>query len=196
MPPTNRAPGGKHPSRSSRRRPLIVTRGTRHYCGWMGRAEDLQFMARAVELAERAAALGEVPVGALVVDPEAGIIGEGFNQRETQADPTGHAEVVALRRAAQHRRCWRLEETTLYVTLEPCPMCAGALVNARVRRLVYGCGDPKAGAVRSLFALCEDPRLNHRLEVTSGVLADPCAKLLQDIFRKRRPNNGSALRSE
>lgn len=140
-------------------------------------------MARAIELAALAAAAGDVPVGAVVVDEASGkIIGEGYNRREIDGDPTAHAEVLALRAAAAQRGRWRLEETRLYVTLEPCPMCAGALVNARVGWLIYGCDDPKAGAVRSLFAVCEDPRLNHRLQVTRGVEAEACAQQLSAFF--------------
>jgi tRNA(adenine34) deaminase len=144
-------------------------------------------MRRAIDLARDAAAAGEVPIGCVVVDDLTGqIIGAGANRRETDHDPTAHAEVLALRQAAARRGHWRLTDCTLVVTLEPCPMCAGALVNARVPRLVYGCDDPKAGAVRSLYELCTDARLNHRLTVTPGVLADECAALLREFFRARR----------
>lgn len=149
-------------------------------------ARDLVYMREALRLAEQAAARGDVPVGALVVDERGAIIGQGFNTREVQADPTGHAEIVALREACKTRRRWRVDGATLYVTLEPCPMCAGALVNARVARLVYGAEDAKAGAVRSLYRLCDDPRLNHRMEVVSGVLAAPCAAALREFFRAAR----------
>ena len=142
-------------------------------------------MREALRLAHAAAARGDVPVGAIVVQAGA-IIGVGFNTREAAADPSGHAEVVALREACRHERRWRVDGATLYVTLEPCPMCAGALVNARVARLVYGAADPKAGAARSLFTLCDDPRLNHRMQVEPGLLAEPCAELLQRFFRDAR----------
>ena len=118
-------------------------------------------------------------------------IGAGTNRREQDDDPVGHAEIVALREACRQRRRWRLDGATLYVTLEPCPMCAGALVNARVRRLVYGAADPKAGAVHSLYRLCDDHRLNHRLEITSGVLAQSSAELLRNFFQAARKRRGS-----
>ena len=146
---------------------------------------DLRYMREALRLAAAAAARGDVPVGALVVQ-DGRITGTGFNTREAQADPTGHAEVVALREACRSAGRWRLDGATLYVTLEPCPMCAGALVNARVARLVYGAADPKAGAARSLFSLCDDPRLNHRMQVHAGVLADECGALLSGFFRAAR----------
>ncbi len=139
----------------------------------------------ALELAARAGELGDVPIGALVVR-EGRILGVGFNTRERDHDPTGHAEVVAMREACRQAQRWRLDGASLYVTLEPCPMCAGTLVNTRIARLVYGAHDPKAGAVRSLYQLCEDPRLNHRLDVRGGVLADECATLLKDFFRAAR----------
>ena len=149
--------------------------------------DDSAHMQEAIALAAHAASVGEVPIGCVIVDDASGeIIGRGYNRRETDHDPTAHAEVVALRAAARHRGHWRLTACTLVVTLEPCPMCAGAIVNARVPRLVYGCDDPKAGAVRTLFQLCESPRLNHRVQVTPGVLAAECAKLLQDFFKARR----------
>jgi tRNA(adenine34) deaminase len=144
-------------------------------------------MRQAITLAEHAASVGEVPIGCIVVDDLTGeIIGHGLNRRETDHDPTAHAEILALREAAKHRGHWRLTDCTLVVTLEPCPMCAGAIVNARVPRLVYGCDDPKAGAVRTLYQVCENPKLNHRVDVTAGVLAGECAKLLQDFFRAQR----------
>lgn len=144
-------------------------------------------MREALAEARAAAALGEVPIGCIIVhEPDGQIIGRGFNRRETDADPTAHAEILALRQASQTLRTWRLTHCTLYVTLEPCPMCAGAIVNARVPRLVYGCDDPKAGAVRSLYQLCEDARLNHRLNVVGGVLADECAALLREFFQVKR----------
>ena len=150
-----------------------------------GSFTDEAYMAICLVLARRAAARGEVPVGSIVVH-DGRIIGRGFNLREHDADPTAHAEIIAMREAAAHLGHWRLIDTTLYVTLEPCPMCAGALVNARVGRLVYGCTDPKAGAVDSLYAIPTDTRLNHRLTVRSGVLAPACAHELRRFFRARR----------
>lgn len=141
-------------------------------------------------LARRAGSRGEVPVGAIVVH-EGRIIGRGFNLREAEGDPTAHAEIVAIRQAAEAIGHWRLLNATLYVTLEPCAMCAGALVNARIGRLVYGCTDPKAGAVDSLFGIVTDRRLNHRLEVTGGVRASECAEELRRFFRARRRRAGA-----
>lgn len=146
---------------------------------------DAIYMAQALRLADVAAARGDVPVGALVVQ-DGSIVGTGLNTREAEADPTGHAEINALREACRRAGRWRVDGATLYVTLEPCPMCAGALVNARVARLVYGASDPKAGAARTLYNLCDDPRLNHRMAVHAGVLADPCARVLTDFFRQAR----------
>jgi tRNA(adenine34) deaminase len=144
-------------------------------------------MREAIALASTAAAAGEVPIGCLVVhEPTARIIGRGYNRRETDRDPTAHAEILAMREAGQALGHWRLVDCTLVVTLEPCPMCAGAIVNARVPRLVYGCDDPKAGAVKTLYQLCQDPRLNHRVDVTCGVLAEECAELLRAFFRAQR----------
>lgn len=148
-------------------------------------AIDRRFMGEALALAREAAARGDVPVGALVV-MDGRIVGTGFNTREHAGDPSGHAEIVALREACRATRRWRVDGATLYVTLEPCPMCAGALVNARVARLVYGADDPKAGAVRTLYRICDDPRLNHRLRIRAGVLADACGAALQSFFRAIR----------
>ena len=146
---------------------------------------DRRFMQEALDRAQQAEEVGEVPVGAIVVrDGE--IIAEGFNRRETWQDPTAHAELIAVRRAADEIGSWRLCECTVYVTLEPCPMCAGMLVNSRVDRVVFGASDPKAGAVRSLFALTEDPRLNHCVDVRQGVLADDCGDILTNFFRSIR----------
>ncbi len=144
------------------------------------------WMRQALELAREATVDGDVPVGALVIASDGTLLGRGRNRRECDGDPTGHAEIVALRDAAAHSGHWRLDDTTLIVTLEPCVMCAGALVNARVKRLVYGAEDPKAGAVKSLYAVTEDPRLNHRLEVVGGVLAEECGGLLSAFFQKLR----------
>ena len=144
-------------------------------------------MHEALTEASQAGALGEVPVGAVIV-ADGRIIGRGGNRRESAKDPTAHAEVLAIRQAAEAVGGWRLVDTTLYVTQEPCPMCAGAIVNARIARVVFGCPNPKAGAVRSLYNLLEDPRLNHRCEVVSGVEAEACSKLLTQFFEQlRRP---------
>jgi tRNA(adenine34) deaminase len=145
------------------------------------------WMREAIALAASAAAAGEVPIGCVIVhDPTGKVIGRGANRREADHDPTAHAEVLAMREAGRALGHWRLVDCTLVVTLEPCPMCAGAIVNARIPRLVYGCDDPKAGAVRTLFQLCNDGRLNHRVEVVSGVLGDECAELLRAFFRAQR----------
>jgi tRNA(adenine34) deaminase len=150
-----------------------------------GPADDSHWMSAALELAREAARRGEVPVGAIVV--RAGeVLGRGFNRREQTGDPLAHAELLALREAAQATGHWRLEACTLYVTLEPCPMCAGATVNARLGRLVYGARDPKAGAVETLYQLPTDPRLNHWVEVEGGVRAEECAAALTDFFRALR----------
>ncbi len=142
-------------------------------------------MALALEEARRAADAGDVPVGAVVVVGEA-CVALGRNRREIDSDPTAHAEIGALRSAAEARSSWRLGDATLYVTLEPCPMCAGALVNARIGRVVYGCADPKAGAIDSLFAIGRDPRLNHRFDAEGGILAESCAAILKSFFAARR----------
>lgn len=142
-------------------------------------------MRRALELARHAAVAGEVPVGAVVV-LDGDVIGEGWNQPIRAHDPSAHAEMVALRTAAAQVRNYRLLDTTLYVTLEPCAMCAGAIVHARVARVVYGAADPKAGAAGSVFSLLNSPALNHRAEITHGVLAGECGKLLKDFFQSRR----------
>jgi tRNA(adenine34) deaminase len=140
-----------------------------------------RYMRLALAQARAAATVDEVPVGAVVVC-DGRIVGEAHNRRELDQDPTAHAEILALRQAAASLGIWRLSGCTIYVTLEPCPMCAGALVHARVDALVYGCDDPKTGAVRSLYAICEDGRLNHRLQVEGGVLAEECGQLLRDFF--------------
>lgn len=142
-------------------------------------------MARALEQARLAAFHDEVPVGAVLVH-EGTIVAEGHNRTVGDSDPTGHAEVVAIRRAARRRGDWRLLDTTLYVTLEPCAMCAGAIVLARIPRVVYGATDPKAGMVETLGSLLDDPRLNHRASVTGGVLAETAADLLRTFFQARR----------
>ncbi len=145
-------------------------------------------MKMAIEQAGIAEENGDVPIGAVIVYKNK-IIGKAYNQREQLNDPTAHAEIIALTQAAAFMENWHLNGCTIYVTLEPCPMCAGALVLGRLDRLVYGCDDPKTGACKSLYNIVQDERLNHRLEVTSGVLADECSKLLQDFFQKRRTEN-------
>jgi tRNA(adenine34) deaminase len=151
--------------------------------------DNTKWMRQALEQAEHAARMGEIPVGAVVVR-QGKIIGEGHNRRETDNDPLAHAELLAIHQAALAVGNWRLVGCTIYVTLEPCAMCAGALVNSRVERLVFGTRDPKAGFCGSLGNLVTDGRLNHRLEVTEGVLAEDCARLLHDFFatlRSARP---------
>ena len=148
-------------------------------------ALDIRMMQRALELARLAAVAGEVPVGAVVYRGDE-ILGEAANRREASTDPSDHAEVIAMREAAKKLGGWRLAGCSLAVTLEPCPMCAGALVNARLERLVYGADDPKAGACRTLYSIPQDPRLNHRLCVIPGVLAVTSAAMLRSFFRSRR----------
>lgn len=152
--------------------------------GCIGTADE--GMAAALAEARKAWEAGEVPIGAIVVDPAGLIIGRGHNRPIAAQDPTAHAEIVALRRAAAFVRNYRLPGCTLYVTIEPCIMCVGALLQARIQRLVFGAADPKGGAAASLFRLAADPRLNHRLEVVSGVAAAACRQLLQDFFRDKR----------
>jgi tRNA(adenine34) deaminase len=142
---------------------------------------DESWMRLALAEAEAAGQAGDVPVGAVIIADDGTVLGRGRNRREERGDPTAHAEVEALRDAAARLGHWRVE-ATLYVTQEPCPMCAGAVVNARIKRLVYGCPNPKAGAVVSLFAIPTDPRLNHRAEVRGGVLADEAVALLRGFF--------------
>ncbi len=148
--------------------------------------EDRRFMRHALELADKAEGEGEVPIGAVVVlDGE--IIGEGWNRPIASNDPTAHAEVMALRDAGRRVENYRLPETTLYVTLEPCPMCAGAIVHSRVKRVVFGAQDPKGGAAGSVFDLLpSDQRFNHRTEAEGGVMAEECGQRLRDFFQSRR----------
>ena len=143
-------------------------------------------MARALDLAERAAAAGDVPVGALVVDASGEVVGEGWNLREVAQDPTAHAEVVALRAAATGLGSWRLEGCTLVVTMEPCPMCAGAAMLARVERIVLGAWDPKLGACGSVWDVVRDRRATHRPEVVGGVLEQECAEVVRRFFATHR----------
>jgi tRNA(adenine34) deaminase len=151
--------------------------------------DDEQYMREAIAEGVAAGAAGDVPVGCVIVIDEQ-IVGRGRNRRQVSADPTAHAEIEALRDAARTTNNWRVEGT-LYVTQEPCPMCAGALVNARVTRLVYGCANPKAGAVDTLYQIVTDRRLNHRMEVTRGVLADESADLLREFFAELRRDKKS-----
>lgn len=146
----------------------------------------LHHMEMALAEAGAAATEDEVPVGCVILSPDRGIIASAHNQREQLHDPTAHAEMIAITQAAESLKSWRLERCVLYVTLEPCPMCAGALINARVKRVVYGCTDPKAGAIDTLYQLGTDARLNHRLEVTGGVLAQAAREQLQQFFQALR----------
>jgi len=148
-------------------------------------ANDVQYMRLALEQARAAATAGEVPVGAVLVMGDR-IIARAANRTIADCDPTAHAEIIALREAARELGNYRLGGATLYVTIEPCSMCAGAMVQARIARLMYGCDDPKGGAVRSCFAVLDHPMLNHRVEVTSGVLAEECAAAIQAFFAARR----------
>ncbi len=154
---------------------------------------DVDWMECAIAEARLAASVGEVPVGAVLVDGDGREIARGRNRREGRADPTWHAEIEALRGGAARRGGWRLEGCTLYVTLEPCPMCMGALVNARIARVVWGAADPKAGAAETLYRLGDDARLNHRVESVGGVLETRCGDLLRDFFatlRAKRKSSG------
>ena len=149
---------------------------------------DVRFMRAAIEAARIAEENGDVPIGAVIVYKNQ-IIAKAYNQRQQLQDPTAHAEIIALTQAAAFLESWRLNDCTIYVTLEPCPMCAGALVLARMDRLVYGCDDPKTGACKSLYNIVQDERLNHKLEVTSGVLEEQCREQLQGFFARRRQEN-------
>jgi tRNA(adenine34) deaminase len=148
--------------------------------------DDLRWMAEALVEARRAAELGEVPVGAVVVDGAGEFVSRAHNTKETNGDPLGHAELLALRQASVQLGGWRLSGCTLYVTLEPCAMCAGALVHSRIERLVFGTEDPKAGFCGSLGNLVQDPRLNHRIQVTNGVMREECAAMLKGFFAALR----------
>lgn len=152
---------------------------------------EKDWMAAAIKEAQLAEALGEVPIGAVVVH-DGQIIGRGHNMREKFQDATYHAEVLAIMEACQNLGSWRLEDCDLYVTLEPCIMCSGAIINSRIRRVIYAAPDPKAGAVDSLYHLLADDRLNHQVEVKSGVLEEKCAKMLRDFFRAIRKRKKAA----
>ena len=152
----------------------------------MGGDIDHQVMGLALDEARLALGEGEVPVGAVLVDAQGTVVASDHNRREQNSDPTAHAEILVLAAAAKARGDWRLTDLTLYVTLEPCPMCAGAAVNARLARIVYGAPDPKAGAAWSLYNIVQDSRLNHRCQVTAGVRADEVAELMASFFATRR----------
>ena len=147
---------------------------------------DAEMMRRALQLADQAEALGEIPVGAVLVNEAGEIIGEGWNLSIIHSDPTAHAEIVALRNAAQHLQNYRLLNTTLYVTLEPCTMCAGAILHSRIKRLVFGAADYKTGAVGSRFHFFDDYKMNHSIGITGGVLQEECSRKLSAFFQKRR----------
>jgi tRNA(adenine34) deaminase len=152
-------------------------------------------MEMALDEAGEAAGEDEVPVGAVIISFERGVIGRAHNQRERLVDPTAHAEMIAITQAAHVLRSWRLENCALYVTLEPCPMCAGAIVQARIPLLVYGARDPKAGACDTLYQIPSDIRLNHRAQIVAGVLADRCSAVLSDFFARKR-HAGKGVRGE
>jgi len=147
---------------------------------------DRKFMLLAIEEAQLAGSIGEVPVGAVITDLSHNLISSGHNLRETTNDPTAHAELIAIRKASEKLKSWRIEGATLYVTLEPCAMCMGAIVLARIRRMVFGTRDPKAGAVYSVYNIGTDKKLNHNVEVIEGVLETECSTLLKDFFGEMR----------
>lgn len=151
--------------------------------------DDKKFIRLAIEQALEAGRMGEVPVGAVITDASQNVISRAHNLREKSNDPTAHAEVLALREASEKLRSWRLEDCTLYVTLEPCAMCMGAIVLSRIKRLVFGARDPKAGAVVSLYSIGTDKTLNHRVEYTEGVLSGECSDVLKDFFMALRTNS-------
>lgn len=149
-------------------------------------SEDVQWMQHALDLARKAEQEGEVPVGAVLIDQQSALIGEGWNRPITEHDPTAHAEIQALRAAASNIHNYRLVDTTLYVTLEPCIMCIGAIIHARVKRLVFAAEDPRAGAVCNIYTVPADGKLNHHVEVVGGVLAEESSHLLKSFFKRRR----------
>ncbi|MFU2131149.1 tRNA adenosine(34) deaminase TadA [Gallibacterium anatis] len=158
--------------------------------------EDQKFMQYALALADNAAMMGEIPVGAVLVDEQGNIVAEGWNQSITLSDPTAHAEIMALRQAGQKLQNYRLLNLTLYVTLEPCPMCAGAILHSRIKRLVFGASDYKTGAIGSRFHLFEDYRMNHIVEITAGVLAEECSAKISQFFQKRRAEQKQAKQTK
>lgn len=151
--------------------------------------DDKYYMKLALAEAQKAFDAGEVPIGAVLVDEDGIVVSRGYNLRETNKDALAHAEVEAIRKANSSQKRWRLSGTTLYVTIEPCPMCAGAIVNSRIDRVVYGGADSKAGAVHSIFNVLSNPSLNHQAQVTAGVLEDECTDLMRRFFRMRRQQN-------
>lgn len=152
--------------------------------------DDKAYMQLALTEARKAAALGEIPIGAVLVDRQNGaVVCLAHNMRETWQDATAHAEVIVIREACAKLRRWRLSGCTLYVTVEPCPMCSGAIVNSRIDRVVYGCPDVKAGGAESIFNIITNPNLNHSAEVTSGVCEEECAQVMKDFFKRRRTEN-------
>jgi tRNA(adenine34) deaminase len=156
-------------------------------------SSDDDHMRHAIALAREAEERGEVPIGAVIVDPDGEVLAAASNRTIEDVDPTAHAEILALRQAASRMGNYRLTGCTVYSTIEPCAMCAGALVNARVSRLVYGAADERFGAVETHFRICDSAELNHRIDVTPGVLADECRRLMQDFFKKRRGKPGSTV---
>ena len=155
--------------------------------------DDSYGMRLALAEAQRAYALGEVPIGAVILDEAGEVISSGYNLRETEHDATAHAELIAIQRACRSLGRWRLTGMTLYVTIEPCPMCAGAIVMSRISRVVYGSTDTKAGACESLFNITGNPALNHQPEMLAGVLADECSQIIKRFFRERRKNKNSEM---
>lgn len=152
----------------------------------MTKNEDERFMRLAIEQARIAGRMGEVPIGAVITDGEDKVISSGYNLREAGNDPTGHAEIIAIKKAGEALGSWRLEGSVLYVTIEPCLMCMGAIILARIKRLVFGARDPKAGAVFSVYEIGNDRRLNHTVEATEGICAGECSALLKDFFKTLR----------
>lgn len=152
--------------------------------------DDNYWMKRALALAKKAESIGEVPIGAILVK-DGEIVGRGFNRRESLKDPTAHAETIAIRKASRKLDAWRLTGTTLYVTLEPCPMCMGAIILARIDRVVFGCFDPKGGAAGSLYNLADDCRFNHRVKLTIGIMQDECSRILSGFFKNLRTKKKS-----
>lgn len=148
--------------------------------------DDEKFMRLAIEQARIAGRIGEVPIGAVMTDGAGKVISSGYNLRESQNDPTAHAEIIVIRKAGEECGSWRLEGTSIYVTVEPCVMCMGAIILARIKRLVFGTRDPKAGAVFSIYEIGSDRRLNHTVEVTEGICAEECSALLKEFFKSLR----------